>query len=83
MRHNRPYINWDTSMITLVRNGVGFQLYPAEVHKLLKDTVFVQLADPKGYGYKFSKVDFSKCLVEFIQGKEPNSTTISPPSLRG
>lgn len=42
MGHNRPYIDWDTSVITLARNGVGFQLYPAEMHKLLKDTVFVR-----------------------------------------
>lgn len=34
-----------TSMINLDQNGVGFQLYPAEMHKLLTQTIFLQLND--------------------------------------
>lgn len=40
MQHTRPYIDWDTSVIRLARNGVGSQMYQAKMHKLLKDTVF-------------------------------------------
>lgn len=40
MHHKCPYIDWDTSVITLARKGVGVQLYPAKMHKMIKNTVF-------------------------------------------
>ncbi|KAJ9081230.1 hypothetical protein DSO57_1016912 [Entomophthora muscae] len=33
--HNFPYIDWDTSVITLNRNGVGFQIYPVEMIEVI------------------------------------------------
>lgn len=78
MRHSRLYIDWYMSAITLTRNGVSFQLYPAEMHKLLKDTVFLQLIEAEGYPYKGGQVDLSQCLFEDICCNKPKSTTIPP-----
>ncbi|KAJ9057037.1 hypothetical protein DSO57_1026261 [Entomophthora muscae] len=50
--YNQPYIDWDTSVITLNRNGVGFQIYPVEMSKLLHNTVFVRITLTGTYNFK-------------------------------
>ncbi|KAJ9059572.1 hypothetical protein DSO57_1001112 [Entomophthora muscae] len=47
LQHNRPYINWDTSDITLNRNGVGFQIYPMEMNKCCDCAVLAELQEEK------------------------------------
>lgn len=45
MRHNCPTLIGLNFVITIAQNGVRFQLYPAGIHKLTKDTVFVRLTE--------------------------------------
>ncbi|KAJ9089307.1 hypothetical protein DSO57_1014261 [Entomophthora muscae] len=70
--HNCPYIDWDTSVITLNRNEVGFQIYPVEMSKLLHNTVFVRITGTGFYNFKGRKLDFNQCSVEVIRA-EPSA----------
>ncbi|KAJ9087764.1 hypothetical protein DSO57_1030052 [Entomophthora muscae] len=80
---NCPYIDWDTSVITLNQNGVGFQIYPVEMSKLLHNTVFVRITETGSYNFK-GGLDFNQCSVKVIcveSLEAPPLTTSPPPAL--
>ncbi|KAJ9086990.1 hypothetical protein DSO57_1037700 [Entomophthora muscae] len=81
--HNRPYINWNISVITLNRNEVGFWIYPVKMRKLLHDTVFVRITETGSYDFK-GELDFNQCSVKVIRAEPsavPPLTTSPPPEL--
>ena len=47
LRNNKPIVDWDTSVLTLKQNGVGFQVYPNSIDRLQQDTVFVRIIEHK------------------------------------
>ncbi|KAJ9089581.1 hypothetical protein DSO57_1011420 [Entomophthora muscae] len=72
LQHNCPYIDWDTSVITLNRNGVGFQIYPIKMSKLLHDNVFVRITE-------MGKYDLVRNLLEEI----PVNNALEKPTTKG
>ena len=53
LRHLKPTIDWDTSTLTINRNGVNY-LYPDGMHHLLEDYVFVKLVEVEESGPKLN-----------------------------
>lgn len=47
LRYNKPHSDWDTSVLTVQRHSVGFQVYPQTFDLLLRDTVFVRITESK------------------------------------
>ena len=83
--HNRPYIDWDTLVITLKRNGVSFQVYPAKMNCLLQATVFVRLTKIGEYEFKGGRLDFWQCSMEVIYPEVPSNSSChntQPPKLK-
>ena len=54
MRSSNPHIDWDSSALSIKRNGATHKVYPQFHNQLLQDHVFVQILDSNKNKHKFS-----------------------------
>ena len=63
LRHIKPHIDWDTSILNIKRNGVNFHVYPNEVTRAFKDCIFVHLIHLDGTEILQHQLSFENCQV--------------------
>ena len=64
MRINKPYIDWDSSTLTIQRGGFNHHVYFKHLDTLMRDHVFVQITKTQDYGKLWDN-----CNYEFIHFK--------------
>ena len=76
LRQLKPVIDWESSVLTVARNGVNIKIYPDSSDYRMKDFIFVCLVETK----TSPKLNLDACTFEgtiFIKSI-PQLTQIAP-----
>lgn len=84
LRTNRPVIDWESSVLTLRRNGVGFQIYPDSLDVLRRETVFVRVVEHEDCGpyQKGHLPPLHQCSFKVVRFSKDAPATVEPASVQ-
>ena len=62
LRQLKPVINWESSVLTVSRNGVNYKVYPYSADYRMKDFIFVRLVETENS----AKLNLNSCKFEGV-----------------
>ena len=65
LRQLKPTINWESSVLTALRNGVNYKVYPADLNHRMEDYVFIKKIEMEENNNN-NNINFDKCNFETI-----------------
>ena len=67
LRQLEPAINWESSLLTVLKNVVKYKVYPANLNHRMEDYVFVKIITKEEFNNNISNnIDFEYCNFETI-----------------
>ena len=64
LRQLKPAIDWESSVLTVLRNGVNYKVYPANLNHRMEDYVFVKIVEMEETNN--NNINFEYCNFETI-----------------
>ena len=59
-------INWESSVLTILRNRVNYKIYPANLNYRIEDYVFIKIVETEENNNNNNNINFDKCNFETI-----------------
>ena len=67
LRQLKPAIDWESSVLTVLRNGVNYKVYPSNLNHRMEDYVFIKIVEmEENNNNNNNNINFDKCNFETI-----------------